>query len=89
MRQRRHVIVSGLVQGVGMRFSCAREAERHGVEGWVRNLADGTVEVVLEGEAEAVEALLGWLNQGPAGADVTGLDVRTEHPREESGFEIR
>jgi acylphosphatase len=89
MRQRRHVVVTGIVQGVGMRFSCAREAERHGVAGWVRNLPDGTVEAALEGEEEAVEAMLAWLHRGPDGADVTGVDVRTEDPCGQSGFEVR
>ncbi|MEE6295027.1 acylphosphatase [Georgenia wangjunii] len=87
MRQRRHVVVTGLVQGVGMRFACVREAERHGVDGWVRNRSDGTVEAVLEGEEAAVSALLAWLHEGPDGADVTGVDVRTEDPRGEAGFE--
>jgi acylphosphatase len=67
--------VRGRVQGVGFRASTAHEARRLGLSGWVRNLPDGTVEVAARGEAAAVDALIGWLAQGPRGARVTGVDV--------------
>ena len=69
------VQVRGRVQGVGYRASTAYEARRLGLAGWVRNLPDGSVEVVARGEAAAVDALLAWLARGPRGARVTGVDV--------------
>lgn len=87
--RRSHVIVSGRVQGVGYRISCARRAEAAGVAGWVRNLRDGAVEAVLEGPDDAVAQVLGWLPEGPAGARVTGVEVREETPTGEQGFTIR
>ena len=85
---RRHVVVHGSVQGVGYRWSLSREADRLGVHGWVRNRADGTVEAVLEGSADAVDALVGWCRSGPGGAGVSGVDVTEEEPEGLSGFEI-
>lgn len=67
---RRRVLVSGRVQGVGFRAATAREARRLGVTGYAANLADGRVEVLACGSAEAVEALLGWLEGGPPAAKV-------------------
>ena len=69
-------IVRGRVQGVGYRASTAHEARRLGLSGWVRNLPDGTVEVEVSGDAAAVDALVGWLGQGPRGARVSGVDVQ-------------
>ena len=71
----KHLLISGRVQGVGFRYSMADEAERLGVNGWVRNRRDGTVEAVIEGPSEAVEALLAWARRGPPSARVT--DVAT------------
>jgi acylphosphatase len=67
--------VRGRVQGVGYRASTAYEARRLGLSGWVRNRPDGTVEVAARGDGAAVDALIGWLAQGPRGARVTGVDV--------------
>jgi acylphosphatase len=84
------------VQGVGFRAATAHEARRLGVEGWVRNLPDGTVEVAAGGAPEAVDALLAWLGQGPRGARVTGVDIHelpesstTGELESLSGFAIR
>lgn len=66
--------VRGRVQGVGFRASTATEARRLGVVGWVRNLFDGNVEVLAEGDDAAVSALLAWLRHGPSLAKVTSLD---------------
>jgi len=85
---RRHVVVGGLVQGVGYRWSLSREARRLGVRGWVRNRPDGTVEAVAEGPAEAVAALVAWCRSGPGGAQVTGVEVTDETPEGLVGFEI-
>jgi acylphosphatase len=73
--KRAKVVVRGRVQGVGFRASTASEARHLGVSGWVRNLPDGNVEVLAEGSAEAVDALLAWLAHGPPGARVTGVDI--------------
>lgn len=75
MKVRAHVFVSGKVQGVFFRSSTRREAERHGVKGWVRNLKDGRVEAVFEGEEKEVEALIDFCKEGPPSANVTDLDV--------------
>ncbi|GEK23227.1 acylphosphatase [Cellulomonas xylanilytica] len=85
---RRHLVVRGTVQGVGYRWAVSREARRLGVHGWVRNRADGTVEAVAEGADEAVDALVAWCRSGPAGAQVTGVDVTDEAPEGLSGFDI-
>ncbi|RIX84218.1 acylphosphatase [Acidovorax cavernicola] len=71
----RHLTVSGLVQGVGYRWSMVQAAQRLGVRGWVRNRRAGHVEALVAGEAAAVEALVHWARQGPAGARVDAVDV--------------
>lgn len=71
----RHLVVHGLVQGVGYRWSMVQAAQRLGVRGWVRNWRDGKVEALVAGEADAVEALVHWARQGPAGARVAAVDV--------------
>jgi acylphosphatase len=77
------------VQGVFFRDSTRREAERRGVAGSARNTSDGTVEVVLEGAPDAVEAMLEFLRAGPGHASVSSLDVATEEPEGLSGFSVR
>lgn len=74
--KRVHVHVAGRVQGVWYRASAARKASELGLTGWVRNLPDGRVELVAEGNAETVDALLSWCRRGPPLARVAGLDVR-------------
>ncbi|HSG91638.1 MAG TPA: acylphosphatase [Pseudomonadales bacterium] len=68
-----HGVVSGRVQGVGFRASLARRARDLEVRGWVRNRDDGSVEFLAVGAPSAVEALLAWAHDGPAGARVDGL----------------
>ena len=85
---RRHVWVEGRVQGVWFRDSCQREAGRLGVQGWVRNRADGRVEAVLEGPADAVNELANWCQHGPPRAQVTGIDIVDEPPEGLAGFPI-
>jgi acylphosphatase len=77
------------VQGVFFRDSTRREAERRGVAGSARNTSDGTVEIVLEGAPDAVEAMLSYLRDGPGHASVTSLDVVEEEPEGLSGFSVR
>ena len=76
--ERRHVVVQGLVQGVGFRYAVERQARSRGVVGWVKNRADGAVEVVLEGERVDVEALIDFCRRGPRGAQVSGIHVAEE-----------
>ena len=85
---RRRVLISGRVQGVGFRWSCRRMAEGQGVAGWCRNLPDGRVEAVFEGEAAAVEQAVTWCRGGPPSALVTSVDVTPEMPQEEQGFRL-
>lgn len=86
---RRRAVVRGRVQGVGFRFSTEGEADRLGLAGWVRNLPDGTVQVEAEGTPDAVAALVDWLQEGPAGAEVEGVDVEDATPTGEGGFSTR
>lgn len=85
---RRRVIVEGRVQGVFFRDTMRRLAQSRGVAGWVRNRADGSVEAVLEGEPQAVEALVRFAGEGPRGADVRAVDVRDEPLEGLDGFHI-
>lgn len=75
---RAHVIISGKVQGVFFRMETQRAADRHGVFGWVKNRADGTVEAVFEGDKEKVDAVIDWCRRGPRHADVKGIDIDEE-----------
>ncbi len=81
----------GRVQGVFFRDSMRAEAERLGVSGWVRNDPDGTVEAVVSGEPGAVDALVAWAREGPAGARVERLDATDEPPADGAAqrFEVR
>jgi acylphosphatase len=73
-------IVHGRVQGVGFRYHTRAQAVKLGLTGYVRNLFDGTVEVVCEGDPSALDRMKQWLGHGPAGARVTALDVRQRTP---------
>ncbi|HEX5212439.1 MAG TPA: acylphosphatase [Pseudolabrys sp.] len=72
----RHVIVHGRVQGVGFRDFVEREALRRGLEGWVRNRRDGSVEAVFKGDAALVAAAIEACRRGPLGAIVDALNER-------------
>jgi acylphosphatase len=87
---RRRAVVFGVVQGVGFRFSTEGEADRIGVAGFVRNLADGSVEIEVEGETYDVEKLLTWLREGgPASARVDRVDVSELEPTGAPDFVTR
>lgn len=87
---RAHVIVHGLVQGVWFRASTKDEADRLGVTGWVRNLPDGSVEAVFEGDKKKVEEIVGWCHRGPSGANVSKVEIVWEpYTREFGHFDIR
>ncbi len=86
--RRVRVLIEGRVQGVWFRESARQEAERLGVAGWVRNIDDGRVEAVYEGDPAAVAALVDWSGRGPEGALVTNLSVNDEAPQSERGFRV-
>jgi acylphosphatase len=86
---RRRLVIHGEVQGVFFRDTCRQEARARQVQGWVANRRDGGVEAVLEGDAPAVEAVIDWCRRGPQGAEVASVDVESEEPQGESGFEVR
>ena len=77
-KSRAKLIIKGIVQGVNFRYYTQREARKYGVAGWVRNLDDGSVAAVFEGEEEDVEAMIQWCRHGPPGARVTDLIVQPE-----------
>jgi acylphosphatase len=87
--KRVRVLISGQVQGVFFRDTTRRLASSRGVAGWVRNNPDGTVEAVFEGEADAVDALVGFCREGPRGARVEEVRVRDEPVERIAGFEVR
>ena len=72
----KHLRIAGKVQGVGFRAAMYREAVRLNVTGWVRNRKDGTVEAVVQGPDQSIEAMLAWANRGPLGARVDKVDVQ-------------
>ncbi|MBN1244818.1 acylphosphatase [Candidatus Bathyarchaeota archaeon] len=78
MKTRAHVFVTGRVQGVFFRSETKRNADRHDVKGWIRNLPDSRVEAVLEGEKDAVNALIDFCKHGPSGAKVANVDLKWE-----------
>lgn len=71
----RHLIISGLVQGVWYRESLREAADEQGVTGWVRNRLDGSVEAMVQGEADRVDALIDWCRRGPPQARVEGVEI--------------
>ncbi|TRO51427.1 acylphosphatase [Candidatus Bathyarchaeota archaeon] len=79
MKIRAHILVTGRVQGVFYRSETKRNADHHDVKGWIRNLSNGKVEAVFEGEKEDVEMLIGFCEHGPLGAKVTKVQVTWEN----------
>ncbi|UVE16606.1 acylphosphatase [Pseudomonas sp. LS44] len=84
-----HGYVRGHVQGVGFRQHTEEQAERLNLDGWVRNLPDGAVEVLFEGEEDAVNELAAWLEKGPERAKVTGLELEPQALQGVTGFVMR
>jgi acylphosphatase len=74
--KRVQVIVRGRVKGVFFRAATQREARRLGVTGWVKNRADGCIELVAEGEEGAIKEIISWAHHGPSAARVDSVDVR-------------
>jgi len=89
-RARAHIWVSGQVQGVFFRDTTKSKAEDFGLTGWVRNLPDGRVEVMFEGDREVIEKIIEWSKQGPDSARVENVEVKWEEYKDEFGsFTIR
>jgi len=84
----RRIAVRGRVQGVGFRFFAERAARELGVRGWVRNLPDGSVESVAEGDDAAVAAYVARLERGPLTGRVDGIEVDVVDPQGFSSFEV-
>lgn len=90
VRVARRYLISGRVQGVGYRYFAQSAAEREGVSGWVRNLPDGRVEAVAEGESDAVDRFAGLLRSGPRHSHVDAVEVTAVAPVvDSSDFSIR
>ena len=89
-KSRVKLIIKGIVQGVNFRYYTQRQAIKCNVTGWVRNLHDGSVAAVFEGEEQDVETMVQWCRHGPPSAQVTELIVQPEEYREEfSSFSVR
>lgn len=87
---RAHIFVSGRVQGVFFRENTLRKAQKLGVFGWVKNLPDGRVGAIFEGEKENVEKIIEWAKRGPIFAKVNGLEVEWQKYQDEfKNFEIK
>ena len=90
MKVARRYVVTGRVQGVGFRWFTHDAAAREGIHGWVRNLANGSVEVVGEGEAESMARFEAAVRRGPGAARVGDVEVEDQPPAgRTTGFEIR
>ena len=89
-KKRIHIIVSGRVHGVFYRLSTKRRAKILNLTGWVRNLSDGTVEIIAEGEEDNLRKLIGWCHKGPLIARVENVNVKwQEFKGEFEYFSIR
>jgi acylphosphatase len=89
MKQCRHYIVSGQVQGVFYRASTLETARQSKLTGWIQNLANGNVELVACGEADSLAALEAWLWRGPANAIVKAIQIDEVAQQTFSGFDVR
>ena len=84
------IVVRGRVQGVGFRYATVTEARRLGLAGWARNAADGSVEMLAEGDADAVRELIAWCHHGPPSAHVTSVrHTRVTSTGELGGFGVK
>jgi acylphosphatase len=90
MNTRAHLVIRGRVQGVGFRWFVTDIASSFGLAGWARNLADGKVEVVFEGERLAIEAAISQCYEGPRSAIVSGIEADwDEKPEGLAGFGVK
>jgi len=84
----KHLIITGLVQGVGYRASFERQAAGRGLRGWVRNRRDGSVEAMVDGDVHALDSLISWAHQGPPAARVAGVAIKEAEACSEDGFSV-
>ncbi len=90
MKARAHVYVSGTVQGVFFRYHTQELARRVGVSGWVKNMRDGRVEAVFEGERNDVDQMIKFCRKGPPGSSVKDVEVKWEgYKGEFTGFNVK
>jgi acylphosphatase len=82
----KRLVVRGLVQGVGYRAWMTRQADRLGLDGWVRNRSDGSVEALVAGDTAAVEELLRLCRRGPRLAEVLSIEEDFAEPPDDPGF---
>mgnify|MGYP001294652392 CR=1 FL=1 len=87
--QRAHITVEGRVQGVGFRYFTLQVAQATGLTGWVRNLADGRVEIEAQGENSALENMICRLREGPVWSLVSNVKVRYIPAVNDSSFEVK
>ncbi len=83
MEKRAHIIVKGLVQGVFFRASTRRIAKSLGLKGYVKNLENGNVEIIVEGNEEAIKELINFAKKGPEPAEVRDINIKYEEPKNE------
>lgn len=90
MHVKTHVFITGKLQGVYFRYKTKDEAQKYGVNGWVRNLPDGRVEAVFEGDKADVDKLIDFVGKGPSGANVLDVNVNWRDYRGEfKEFQVR
>ena len=90
IQKRIHIFVTGRVQGVFFRQSARVMAIKNNVNGWVRNLGDGRVEIVAEGQESNIDALVDWCKTGPANSRVDEFELSEENSTDEfENFEVR
>ncbi|MFP3908690.1 MAG: acylphosphatase [Archaeoglobaceae archaeon] len=89
MISRIHVYISGRVQGVFFRDSTREKARELGVNGWVRNMRDGRVEGVFEGDEDKLNKMVEWCHEGPRSARVDKVEISKEEPVGEEGFSVK
>ena len=90
MKKRAHVYIKGRVQGVFFRATTKKRANDLGITGWVKNLPDGRVEAVFEGEEETIEEMIGFCHEGPSSAVVKDVEIEwEEYEGDFSGFKVK
>lgn len=82
------LVISGKVQGVFFRATAKKVADKLGLGGWVKNTANGDVEMMVSGDEDAVEELISWAEKGPSTASVTHVEIQNHQPKEFSTFDV-